>query len=143
MSLRDVMAFIQQHHAAGAAATPATPPKPVGLQPKPAWIGACTPATPATPHFYEVGVAAPIERTEAAASDHDASPAPAPPASDVTNWHTLDKAYQAHHFKCAICIAAGKGYGQHCGAGAALRVAYDTCLTHDRTAVAPTQERPQ
>ncbi len=39
-------------------------------------------------------------------------------------WHDLDKAYQAHHFNCPTCIAAGKGYGLRCGAGAALYTAY-------------------
>ena len=114
MSLRDVMAFIQQHHAAGAA-TPATPPKPVGLQPEPAWIGACTPATPATPRLNEVQAVAPI-----------APPGAAPEHPAAVAWQALDKAYQAHHFKCPICIAAGRGirYGLRCGVGAALWTAY-------------------
>lgn len=48
--------------------------------------------------------------------------APAEPAG----WHSLDTAYLAHHFKCPICIAAGRGsrYGQRCGAGMALWRAY-------------------
>ena len=39
-------------------------------------------------------------------------------------WLHLDRASQAHHFKCPHCIAAGKGYGLRCGAGAALYTAY-------------------
>ena len=39
-------------------------------------------------------------------------------------WIELDRAYQAHHFKCPICKAAGLGYGLRCGAGAALWTAY-------------------
>ena len=39
-------------------------------------------------------------------------------------WLHLDRAYQAHHFKCPTCIAAGLGYGLRCGSGAALWTAY-------------------
>jgi len=41
-------------------------------------------------------------------------------------WLNLDRAYQAHHFKCSTCIAAGRGavYGLRCGVGAALWRAY-------------------
>jgi len=43
-----------------------------------------------------------------------------------TDWHALDAAYQAHHFSCPTCIAAGRGvrYGLRCGTGAALWRAY-------------------
>lgn len=127
MSLRDVMAYVQKQQAAGAAVTPVTPENSTGLQRKPAWIGAVTPVTPVTPHLYEVGAATPIERTEAAASSHDVNPAPAPPAPEALDWHALDMAYQNHHFKCPICIAAGRGirYGLRCGVGAALWTAYE------------------
>lgn len=42
--------------------------------------------------------------------------------ADQIDWRELDQAYQAHHFKCAACIAAGRGagYGLRCGVGAAL-----------------------
>ena len=42
------------------------------------------------------------------------------------DWHALDAAYLAHHFKCPTCIAAGRGsrYGLRCGTGAALWCAY-------------------
>ena len=39
-------------------------------------------------------------------------------------WLHLDRAYQAHHFKCPTCKAAGLGYGLRCGAGAALWGSY-------------------
>ncbi len=33
------------------------------------------------------------------------------------DWHALDAAYNAHHFNCPTCIAAGRGtrYGLRCG----------------------------
>ena len=43
---------------------------------------------------------------------------------NADTWRHLDRAYQAHHFKCPICKAAGLGYGLRCGAGAALWTAY-------------------
>lgn len=48
------------------------------------------------------------------------------PLPEVTDWHTLDAAYLAHHFSCLVCIAAGRGYryGQRCAVGAALWRAY-------------------
>lgn len=47
-------------------------------------------------------------------------------AFDIADWQALDRVYLAHHFNCAICIAAGRGafYGQRCGAGMALWHAY-------------------
>ena len=61
-----------------------------------------------------------------AANDRDVSP-PAP-APEPTDWLVLDKAYQSHHFNCAVCKAAGRGvrYGLRCGVGAALWTAYET-----------------
>jgi len=32
--------------------------------------------------------------------------------------------YHGHHFKCATCIASGKGYGLRCGVGASPWIAY-------------------
>lgn len=40
-------------------------------------------------------------------------------------WRALDVAYQAHHFHCTVCVAAGKGYGLRCGVGAQLWSAYE------------------
>jgi len=49
-------------------------------------------------------------------------------------WRELDQASQRHHFACAECIAAGKGYGLRCGTGAALYRAY-TDASADRSAL--------
>lgn len=45
---------------------------------------------------------------------------------DPKTWHELAVAYHHHHFKCAICIAAGRGagFGLRCGAGTALWTFY-------------------
>lgn len=52
---------------------------------------------------------------------------PRPAANDPTlaDWKTLDRAYLAHHAQCPHCIAAGRGYGQRCGTGAALWRSYE------------------
>lgn len=130
MSLRDVMAFIQKRQCAshaGAADTPDTPVKPVGYHLKPAWAVACTPDTPDTPALCETRTHAQIgQRGEASndASAADVTPAPLP---ELPDWRTLDKAYLAHHARCPICQAAGRGarYGLRCGVGAALWTTYD------------------
>lgn len=41
-------------------------------------------------------------------------------------WLHLDRAYQAHHFNCSTCKAAGLGYGLRCGTGAALWTSYSS-----------------
>jgi hypothetical protein len=71
------------------------------------------------------------------ASNDPATPPPAPAPAEPPNWHALDKAYQAHHVTCPVCIAAGKVDGQRCGTGAALWAAYDQ--THKP---APTRAQP-
>lgn len=50
------------------------------------------------------------------------------PPVDPKAWRELASAYNAHHFNCPICIAAGRGtqYGQRCGVGMALWRAYST-----------------
>ena len=48
-----------------------------------------------------------------------------PVNTENPDWETLDKAYQRHHFGCAVCVAAGQGRGLRCGTGAALWSAYD------------------
>ena len=49
--------------------------------------------------------------------------------STALDWKELAAAYHAHHFKCPICIAAGRDsrYGQRCGVGITLWRAYDEC----------------
>lgn len=62
-----------------------------------------------------------IEPVSAAAQQQPEQP-------EQPDWRVLDSAYQDHHFKCPICIAAGirPRTGQRCGVGAALWVAYET-----------------
>lgn len=47
-------------------------------------------------------------------------------SGEPADWKALAAAYYAHHFDCAICIAAGRGsrYGQRCGVGMTLWRAY-------------------
>ena len=40
------------------------------------------------------------------------------------DWRVLDTAYQTHHWTCAACCAAGKGYGKRCAVGLTLWVNY-------------------
>ncbi len=56
-----------------------------------------------------------------------AAPAGQPRASqtpNATDWRAVRDAYYSHHHACPVCIAAGKGYGLRCGAGASLWAAY-------------------
>lgn len=59
------------------------------------------------------------------ATNDAANHAPDPP-ENPKDWKELAAAYHAHHFRCPICVAAGRGsrYGQRCGAGMALWQAY-------------------
>ena len=50
-----------------------------------------------------------------------ANPAPAP---NTTDWRAVRDAYYSHHHACPVCIAASKGYGLRCGAGASLWATY-------------------
>ena len=48
---------------------------------------------------------------------------PEPPSASA--WELADRAYQAHHFQCPQCVAAGITRSQpRCDAGAALWVTY-------------------
>ena len=51
---------------------------------------------------------------------------PPEPPTDPNAWRELAAAYHRHHFKCPVCIAAGRGagYGLRCGVGAALWTTY-------------------
>ena len=85
------------------------------------------PTTPQhTPHQYGITFSAQLKGPVPAPGQHPANTGPAPEHPAAVAWQALDKAYQAHHFKCAICIAAGRGvrYGLRCGTGAALWTAY-------------------
>lgn len=50
----------------------------------------------------------------------------APTPEPGIDWRPLASAYHTHHFKCASCIAAGKGFGLRCGTGRALWAAYQS-----------------
>ena len=51
-----------------------------------------------------------------------------PPEPEAVDWRELDRAYQLHHFACATCIAAGRGYGLRCGTGSALWASYSAAI---------------
>jgi hypothetical protein len=113
---------------------------------EPAWIGRVPLVPPVPPHFsdaHEIVLAGqPGQGASDPASEQPDeqknlpkpafSPAaencPAPvPSADPEAWRVLAQAYYAHHFKCPVCIAAGRGtgYGFRCGTGAALWTGYD------------------
>ena len=119
MSLKSLMQNLKNR----AAVTPVTPEKTTGLQPKPAWIGACTLVTPVTPHLNDADRNMKIGQFGEAVNN----PAPEPP-SDPSAWRELAQAYHNHHFKCKDCIAAGRGavYGLRCGVGASLWGSYQS-----------------
>jgi len=50
----------------------------------------------------------------------------AEPPDNPQDWKELAAAYHEHHFKCPMCMGAGRGsrYGQRCGVGQALWRAY-------------------
>ena len=75
------------------------------------------------------------ELIESLQAEQAAPPTPPPPAPALTHaeWAALDRAYQSHHQTCAVCIAAGKGYGLRCGTGAALWANYDQSSEPPRT----------
>ena len=76
----------------------------------------------------KIAISQQLNCTLQADPDSTQPPAPTTPAKplmeNADTWRELDRAYQAHHFKCPICKAAGLGYGLRCGAGAALWTAY-------------------
>ena len=53
-------------------------------------------------------------------------PSQAVPVASAADWRVLDQAYQAHHWTCHTCQAAGRGKqsGLRCGTGSALWTAY-------------------
>lgn len=63
-----------------------------------------------------------IQKTEGdRIAANDPTPAPEPDANPV-NWRELAQAYNAHHFGCHQCQAAGRGsrYGRRCAVGLTL-----------------------
>ena len=89
-------------------------------------VQAANDGTPAPAHLQRTCNAPATAGNVAAPGQHHADTVPTP-EPEPTDWLVLDRAYQAHHFKCAVCIAAGRGtrYGQRCGVGAALWASYD------------------
>jgi len=66
-----------------------------------------------------------------AASNKPHTPPPvAKVEAEPINWKPLALAYHVHHFKCPVCIVAGKGtrYGPRCGVGAALWTGYQNAI---------------
>ena len=104
---------IVQQLQARSGVTPVTPVTHDGVTAKPSTGAGCTPVTPVTPQNRYTGKAI--------------TQPPMPAANDpsIADWKTLDQAYLAHHVQCPQCIAAGRGYGQRCGAGAALWRSYE------------------
>jgi hypothetical protein len=116
--------------------TPETAEKPVSV----VFVG-CLPTHIQNSHpdaglFNEAANDPPADLKRQTSNDPEppaARPAPAPARKPtgqryqewVNTWRPLADAYHAHHFSCPTCIAAGKGYGLRCGAGAALWAAYD------------------
>ena len=82
-------------------------------------------ATPAPLVHPTVAFVATVATVAVAKRDELAANDPGPP-SDPQAWRELAHAYNAHHFNCPTCIAAGRDsrYGQRCGAGMALWRAY-------------------
>lgn len=58
------------------------------------------------------------------------APKPKPTKHVEQDWKPLALAYHVHHFKCPVCIVAGKGtrYGPRCGVGAALWTGYQNAI---------------
>ena len=128
MGLKDVMRYLQQP----GFITPVTPKKIMGLQHEANVDAGCTRVTPVTPHSGDTHEDAQLGTTGMASNDPKVPTAkPAPTTTKQTHqewaqsWRTLADAYHTHHSACPSCIAAGKGYGFRCGAGAALWAAYD------------------
>lgn len=113
MSLRDVMAFIQNHQQAVQAV---------------ATESAAASASGAAPTNDCMGqpVKAPNPPSAASLDAPDHPDANGVPAQALPNWRTLDRAYLAHHAHCHVCQAAGRGacYSLRCGVGASLWCTY-------------------
>lgn len=113
MSLRDVMAFIQNHQQ-----TVQT------IAAESAAVSAFGEASKNDRMGQPVKAPTPPSAASLDAPDHpDANEVP---AQALTDWRTLDRAYLAHHAHCHVCQAAGRGarYSLRCGVGASLWCTY-------------------
>ena len=127
MGLKSLMQYLKKP----VAVTAVTSENLTTIQRKAPIHAGCTPVTAVTCQLNDTRVNVPFTPFGEAVND----PANTQPTTPVTpakptakeqtdTWRELDKAYQEHHFKCPTCIAAGRGYGLRCGAGAALWTAY-------------------
>ena len=133
-SLIDVLKAV----ARGDYVTPVTPVTPAEVTPKPAWIKAVTPVTRVTPIFNEGGqeserqtfkrhVHALVAQGVVSRQEGDELVRQHFIYPDLaeTRLHKLAsidrmRQYHAHHFGCAKCVAAGRGYGIRCETGLRL-----------------------
>lgn len=87
-------------------------------------------ATKTTETLFVVSVAPVLAFMQKTGVDRQAANDAANPTPDPLNKsafaHKQDTAYQAHHFHCQTCMAAGRGirYGVRCGVGISLWRAY-------------------
>ena len=131
MGLKSLMQYLQKP----VTDTPDTSEKSMGYQCKAPIHAGCTPDTPDTSCFVDTRINAQFAQFGEAVNDpastqppdlvQPPNPAPEPP-TDPNAWRELAAAYHQHHFKCPVCIAAGRGagYGLRCGTGAALWTSY-------------------
>lgn len=148
MALKEVLKYLKRLDGV----TPVTPEKIMGLQREPSVYAGCTRVTPVTPQlddtqqsaqFWPVGEAS--NDPEPPTAKPSPAPAPAPARKPIgqthpdwaQSWRPLADAYHSHHFTCPVCIAAGKGYGLRCGAGAALWTAYTDHASGNHPGSAP------
>ena len=146
MALKEVLKYLKRLDGV----TPVTPEKIMGLQREPSVYAGCTCVTPVTPHLSDTQESAQFVPVDKASNDPEPptatpAPAPAPPRKPqgqryqewVKTWKPMADAYHRHHFGCPTCIAAGKGYGLRCGAGASLWTAYIVPPLGDQPGSAP------
>ena len=100
------------------------------------WLRATAPAAndPATDTTAQPGTQNPdlLPAPRLVANEAPHPPTPPKPVKHVDqNWKPLALAYHAHHFKCHVCKAAGRGsnYGPRCGVGASLWTGYQNAAT--------------
>lgn len=78
------------------------------------------------------GSPAQFQRQEISAND----PWVGTEVDDLLDWRELDAAYQAHHWTCPRCIAAGQSRGQRCPMGLNLWRNYEAAAERPKSAQA-------
>lgn len=125
MTLRDYL------RARRAAVTPVTPAQPPEVTKNTNKINDVTPVTPVTPQNNTNASDARGKAPQRQGPESNSTPASAPQAANEKSpgaadaWQAADRAYRRHVEACAICAAAGRGYGQRCPAGADLWARYE------------------